>query len=262
MSPIKVVVHGAAGRMGQEIIAGLGRQPDMQVVGGVDLKADKAAIALMTGATIPFSSNLESILDSTKPNVVVDFSLAKATVPAVRTATTKGVNVVVGTTGLTAGDLDEIKKAAEANKTGVVVAPNFALGAVLMIHLAKIAAKYMDYAEIIELHHDQKADSPSGTALSTAKAMVQSRGKAFSRAVGTGSQVSRGLEEGGVTLHSVRLPGLMAHQEVIFGASGQTLSIRHDTINRECYLPGIIIAVKEVGKHKGLIYGLDSLLNL
>jgi 4-hydroxy-tetrahydrodipicolinate reductase len=262
LSPIKVVVHGAAGRMGQEIINGLCREPGIEVVGGVDAKVDKDTITLPTGGVIPFSSSLDSILTSTKPNVVVDFSLARATVPAVRAATAKGVNMVIGTTGLSNDDVEEIRKQAETHKTGVVVAPNFALGAVLMVHLAKIVAKYMDYAEIIELHHHQKADSPSGTALLTAKAMAQSRGKPFSRAVGQGPAVSRGQEESGVTLHSVRLPGLMAHQEVIFGASGQTLSIRHDTINRECYLPGIIIAVKEVGKHQGLIYGLDNLLNL
>jgi len=262
LSPIKVVVHGAAGRMGQEITAGLCREPGIQVVGAVDVTADKDNMPLPSGGAVPFSSNLETMLDLTHPNVVVDFSLAKATVPAVRVATGKHVNVVVGTTGLSADDIEEIRKQADAHKTGVVVAPNFALGAVLMIHLSKIVAKYMDYAEIIELHHHQKADSPSGTALSTAKAMVQSRGRPFSRATGQGPAVSRGQEEGGVTLHSVRLPGLMAHQEVLFGASGQTLSIRHDTINRECYLPGVIIAIKEVGKHKGLVYGLDSLLNL
>jgi 4-hydroxy-tetrahydrodipicolinate reductase len=259
---IRVVVHGAAGRMGQEIINGLSREPDIQVVGAVDIKVEKDSISLPNNSIIPFSSNLEAIITSTNPNVVVDFSLAKATLPAVRTATAKNVNVVVGTTGLSTTDLEEIGKSADAHKVGVVVAPNFALGAVLMMHLAKIAAKYMDYAEIIELHHHLKADAPSGTAQLTAKSMVQSRGKPFSRATGQGPAISRGQELDGVSIHSVRLPGFMAHQEVIFGTAGQTLTIRHDTINRECYLPGIIIAVKEVSKHKGLVYGLDTLLNL
>jgi 4-hydroxy-tetrahydrodipicolinate reductase len=120
----------------------------------------------------------------------------------------------------------------------------------------------MDYAEIIELHHHLKADAPSGTANSTARAMVQSRGKPFSRPAGQGPAASRGQDADGVAIHSVRLPGLMAHQEILLGAAGQTLSIRHDTINRECYLPGVILAVKEVGKRPGFTYGLDTLLGL
>ena len=262
LSVIRVVVHGAAGRMGQEIANGLSRDPALQVVGAVDVKADRATYSLTNGSTVPFSSDLVGILDSTRPQVVVDFSIAKATLPAARIALDRRVNMVIGTTGLNPADVEEIRSLSESNSTGVVLASNFALGAVLMIHLSRIAAKYMDFAEIIELHHNQKADAPSGTALTTARAMVDSRGKPFDRAAGQGMMLSRGQEEGGVTLHSVRLPGLMAHQEVLFGASGQTLSIRHDTINRECYLPGISIAVKQVGAHKGLVQGLDRLLGL
>ncbi len=143
-----------------------------------------------------------------------------------------------------------------------MVAPNFALGAVIMMHLAKIAGKYFDYAEIIELHHHLKADAPSGTALSTAGAMAKARGKPFQLPQQKKSLASRGEQVEGVTLHSVRLPGLMAHQEVILGAPGQTLSIRHDTINRECYMPGVILAIKQVVQRKGLTYGLDVLLGL
>ena len=132
-----------------------------------------------------------------------------------------------------------------------------------MIHLAKVAAKYLDYAEIIELHHHRKADAPSGTALFTAKAMAAARGKPFSRPPERNkTSYSRGEQVEGVTIHSVRLPGLLAHQEVILGGPGQTLSIRHDTISRECYMPGIILAIKEVVKRKGLVYGLDTLLGL
>jgi 4-hydroxy-tetrahydrodipicolinate reductase len=168
---------------------------------------------------------------------------------------------VIGTTGLTKEDLNEIDRLATAHKVGAVVAPNFALGAVLMIHLAKIAAKYLDYAEIIELHHHLKADAPSGTALATARAMAVARGKPFLQPTGKATE-SRGQQVEGATIHSVRLPGLMAHQEVILGGPGQTVSIRHDTINRECYMPGVMLAIKEVVKHRGLIYGLDTLLGL
>ena len=131
-----------------------------------------------------------------------------------------------------------------------------------MVHLAKIAAKYLDYAEIIELHHEQKADAPSGTALATARAMAAVRDKPFCRPKEGKTSASRGEQVEGVTIHSVRLPGLLAHQEVMLGGPGQTLSIRHDTISRECYMLGIMLAIKEVVKHKGLIYGLDTLLGL
>ena len=144
-----------------------------------------------------------------------------------------------------------------------MVAPNFTIGAVLMIHLAKIAARYFDYAEIIELHHHMKADAPSGTALSTARAMVEARGEPFQSPQQKAETLpSRGEMVDGITLHSVRLPGLMAHQEVLLGGPGQTLIIRHDTIGRECYMPGVILAVKEVVNRKGLVYGLDTLLDL
>ncbi len=260
---IKVVVNGALGKMGREVINALSREPDMQIVGAVELQVDKNSLALPNGPVVPFSSNLEQIIADTKPQVLVDFTRAQAAMAAARIATQKGVNLIIGTTGLTPEDIKEIEGMAKAGKVGAVVAPNFALGAVLMIHLAKVAAKYFDYAEIIELHHHLKADAPSGTALSTARAMVKARGKAFSypSAQKTPSE-SRGEQLDGITIHSVRLPGLMAHQEVLLGTSGQTLSIRHDTISRECYMPGVILAVKEVVKRQGLVYGLDALLGL
>ena len=264
MKPIRVAVNGASGRMGQTVVDALCREPDMQIVGAVDIKAAEDSLSLPDGSgTVPFSKNLDYILTACQPEVLVDFSTAQATMPAVRTTTEREVNLVIGTTGLTADDISEIDRLAQAHRVGVVVAPNFALGAVLMMHLAKIAGKYLDHAEIIELHHDRKADAPSGTALSTAKAMAQARGKPFlPPAVQGEAKASRGQTVEGINIHSVRLPGLMAHQEVMLGGPGQTLSIRHDTISRECYMPGVMLAIKEVGKHKGLIYGLDNLLGL
>ncbi|MDD4876330.1 MAG: 4-hydroxy-tetrahydrodipicolinate reductase, partial [Dehalococcoidales bacterium] len=189
---------------------------------------------------------------------------AQATIPAVRLAAKQGVNLVKGTTGLTSDDINEIDQLTQTHKVGAVVAPNFALGAVILMHLAKIAAKYMDYAEIIELHHDRKVDAPSGTALSTAKIMAAARDKPFKRPPVEKDNVlpSRGEEVEGINIHSVRLPGLMAHQEVLLGGLGQTLSIRHDAINRECFVPGVILAIKDVIKRQGLVYGLDTLLGL
>jgi len=264
MEPVKVVVYGASGRVGQEVVKAVCHEPEMQMVGAVDLKVSEDYLTLPDGSgTVPFSANLDSILSSCQPDVVVDFTIAKATMPAVRTAAEHGVNMIIGTTGLTADDIGEIERLAAARKIGVVVAPNFALGAVLMIHLARIAAKFFDYAEIIELHHERKVDAPSGTAIFTARAMADARGKPFLQPSGQGeAQVSRGQPVEGVAIHSVRLPGLMAHQEVILGGQGQTLSIRHDTIGRECYMPGVILAIKEVVKRQGLIYGLDNLLGL
>jgi 4-hydroxy-tetrahydrodipicolinate reductase len=206
------------------------------------------------------------MIKSCEPDVMVDFSIAKASMPAIRTAAKNNVNLVIGTTGFTAPELDEMKMLAEANEIGIVAAPNFALGAVLMMHLAKIAGQFMDHAEIIELHHDKKLDAPSGTALLTARAMAEARGKPFLQPAVQDTKlappVSRGQGVEAIHIHSVRLPGLMAHQEVIFGAAGQTLSIRHDTINRECYMPGVILAIKAVVKQKGFTYGLDKLLGL
>ncbi len=264
MKPIKVVVQGASGRMGREIVNALCREPEMQLVGAVELQVKEDSLPLPDkSGTLPFSSNLDHILTSCQPDVLVDFTIAQATMPAVRTAVKRGVNLVIGTTGLTAEELSEIARLATAHKVGAVVAPNFALGAVLMIHLAKIAAKYLDYAEIIELHHPLKADAPSGTALSTAKIMAAARGKPFCQPPEPKKpSASRGEQIEGVTIHSVRLLGLLAHQEVLLGGPGQTLSIRHDTISRECFMPGIMLAIKEVVKRQGLVYGLDALLGL
>ena len=263
MRPVRVVVQGALGRMGREVVNAICRQDGMQVVGAVDLKATGDNLPLPDGSgSVPISSDLERIIIDCQPDVLVDFTIAQATMPAVRIAVSKGVNLVIGSTGLTKAEINDIDRLSQANQVGAVVAPNFALGAVLMMHLAKIAAKYLDYAEIIELHHHLKADSPSGTALSTAQAMAAAKGKPFLAVEQNKAYASRGEQVEGITIHSVRLPGLLAHQEVILGGPGQTLSIRHDTISRECFMPGVIMAVKKVAEQKGLVYGLDTLLGL
>ncbi len=266
MKPIKAVVYGASGKMGREIIRALCPEPEINVVGAVEKEvAEEFYLPLPDGCetALPFSSDLEYIITKCQPDVLVDFTIAQATMPAVRVATKLGVNLVIGTTGLTPDDLSEIERLAEAHKVGAVVASNFALGAMLMVHLARVAAKYFDYAEIIELHHPYKVDAPSGTAIATARAMALVRGKPFSRPPEQDeSTPSRGEQVEGISIHSVRLPGLLAHQEVILGTAGQTLRVRHDTIGRECYMPGIILAIKEVVRRQGLVYGLDTLLGL
>jgi len=262
---IKVVIHGVLGRVGQEVLRAVCTNAEMQAVGAVDIKAKGKRLALPGGASeIPLSDDIDSILSSTNPDVMVDFTLYQAAMPAIRTAVKKNVNLVIGTTGFSQQDIDEIEKLCHVNKIGAVVASNFAIGAILMIHLAKIASKYFDYAEIIEKHHEKKADAPSGTALSTAKAMVQARGNGFTMPPLEKETLSgtRGGQIDGISIHSVRMPGYVANQDVIFGALGQTLKISHETISREAFMPGVIMAVKHVNENKGLIVGLENMLGL
>jgi 4-hydroxy-tetrahydrodipicolinate reductase len=260
MDTINVLVHGAAGKVGQEIISTLGTEPGLRLVGAVDIKADQAYLELPGKAgKVPYATSLDSLLTSIKPDVIVDFTVSKAAMPAIRLAASRHVNLVIGTTGFTADEISEMDSLAQKYQVGMVLAPNYALGAVLMMHLAAIAARYFNYAEIIELHHETKIDAPSGTALSTAKAMASARDKGFLVPQGKPS-AARGQQVDGVTIHSVRLPGLLAHQEVLFGGPGQTLSIRHDTINRQCFMPGVMLAIREVVNRKGLTFGLDKLL--
>ncbi|MFH0846998.1 MAG: 4-hydroxy-tetrahydrodipicolinate reductase [Chloroflexota bacterium] len=263
MPKLKVVVNGAAGKMGQVVMSTLARESDLQVVGGVDIKIPGSTFTLPGNAgTVPLSTNLDSLLNQVKPDVMCDFTVASAVLASARTATKHKVNLVIGTTGLKNEDVTEIGRLAQAAGVGAMVAPNFALGAVLMMHLSKFCAKYFDYAEIIELHHEQKLDAPSGTALVTAREMAKARGKPFLRPAEKESWPSRGELVEGINVHSVRLQGYVAHQEVIFGGLGQTLTIRHDTTGRDSFLPGIMLAVREIPKRKGLVYGLDALLGL
>lgn len=261
---IKVIVHGAMGKMGKEVVSAVCRDPETQLVGAVDINLTQDFLVLPDGTNkVPLSSNLEAVIAARKPQVMVDFSLAKAAMPAIRTAANHKVHIVSGTTGLNPADAAEMEKLAAANQIGIIWASNFALGAVMMMHLAKMAAPYFDYAEITELHHHLKADAPSGTALTTAREMAKKRGKAFNiPSEKDAGFKSRGESVEGVAIHSVRLPGLNAHQEVLFGAAGQTLSIRHDAINRECYMPGVLLAVKAVLKRPGFTSGLAPILGL
>jgi 4-hydroxy-tetrahydrodipicolinate reductase len=265
MEPITVLVHGALGKMGREVVAAISRTPELELVGAVDIKATQEQLTLPDGSKkVPLSSNLSSLIETCHPKVLLDFTIAEAAISAARIALKRGINVVIGTSGLSDENLKEIAQLSEANKVGAVVAPNFTIGAAVLLNAVKAAAKLFDYVDIIEMHHHEKVDAPSGTALATAKAMLQSRGKPFlySKTKKETLSGTRGGEVDGVAIHSVRLPGFVASQEVVFGGQGQTLSFRHDTIGRECYVPGVILAIKEVVKRQGLVFGLDTLLNL
>ncbi|MBM3945080.1 MAG: 4-hydroxy-tetrahydrodipicolinate reductase, partial [SAR202 cluster bacterium] len=196
--------------------------------------------------------------------VVVDFSSAEGAMAAIRTATKKRINVVIGTTGLKESDLAEAKKLAESNKVGVFIAPNFAVGAVLLMHLARIAGKHFDYADLVETHHEMKIDAPSGTALAIARAAAEGRDRPFltNKAEKETLPGTRGGTLHGVSVHSARMPGRVAHHELVFGGLGQTLSIRHDSISRESFMPGVVAAVKYIVAHPGLTVGLEKVLGL
>ena len=265
MEPVRVVVNGALGKMGREVTRAVVHEPGLKVVGFVEKEVTQQYLSVAdTLELVPFSSDLASLLKSCHPDVLVDFTNAEVSIAAARVAAKEKVNLVIGTTGLSEENLAEIERLCQANGVGAVVAPNFSLGAVLLMHLAEIAARFFDNAEIIEMHHDKKLDAPSGTAIATAKAMLQAHGKPFIYPKAEKETISntRGGQMDGIAIHSLRLPGFMAGQEVIFSGMGQTLSLRHDTISRESYMPGVILAIKEVTNRKGLTYGLDALLNL
>ncbi len=260
---IRVVVSGT-GNMGREVLAAVARAPDMEPVGVIEKFAQGDAIDLPGGGSVPLSAGPPALLDRAKPDAIIDFTNAEWTPHVARAALERGVRLVIGTTGLPDRWLKELEKACRERGVGAVVAPNFAVGAVLMIHMAKIAARFFDAAEVIELHHDKKVDAPSGTALTTAREMLEARGKPFERNVPDREPLpgARSAETGGITIHSVRLPGLVAHQEVIFGGQGQTLSIRHDTTGRDSFMPGVLLATREVIKRRELVLGLEALFGL
>ena len=265
MSQIRVAVNGALGKMGQQVVSAVAADPDLILTCASDIRAEKGNVSVQGyDSKVPLYPDLATLIEMHHPEVVVDFTVAGAALSSARLALKNGSHLVMGTTGLKEADLREIGDLAEKYKKGVVVAPNFAIGAVIMMHLARIAAKYFDNAEIIEMHHDRKADAPSGTALATVDAMIEGRGRPFQyhHTEKETLKGTRGGQKDGVAIHSVRLPGLVASQEVIFGALGQTLTLRHDTFGRESYMPGVLLAIKEVVKLQGLVIGLNSLLQL
>jgi 4-hydroxy-tetrahydrodipicolinate reductase len=246
---IKVGVLGARGRMGSETVRAVMAAPDTKVVAEID-----------------YDDSLQALLDG-GAEVAVDFTHPDAVLDNVRYCVEHGVHAVVGTSGLGTAQLDDIRSWLENRPdTGVLVVPNFAIGAVLSMRFAELAARFFDSVEIIELHHPKKADAPSGTAARTAQVIADARAKAGLDAPpdATAKQLdgARGAEVGGIRVHSVRMSGLVAHQEVLLGTEGETLTIRHDSLDRQSFMPGVLAAVRAVVDRPGLTVGLDAVLGI
>lgn len=258
---LRVGVLGAGGRMGRAVCAAVRADADLELVAAVDPAHVGALVEGIVVGSDPGD------LASAGAEVAVDFTVAASCAANATWCAGNGVHAVVGTTGFAPGVVDELRRRFEAGRANCVMAPNFAIGAVLMMRFAELAAPWFDTAEIVELHHDGKLDAPSGTALLTARRMSAARrgnvpadpaDPAASAQLG-----ARGVEAApGVQVHSVRLRGLVAHQEVLLGTAGQVLTIRHDSLDRSSFMAGVLLAVKEVPGRRGFTLGLDSLLGL
>jgi len=245
MADLRVAVMGAAGNMGGTVCGAVLAASDLRLVARVDPVYRPTPEPEQHGPGPRFAA-VASALEAAQPDVAVDFTRPEAALGNALACLAAGVAVVIGTTGFAADGLERLRTAAQENQTAAFVAPNFALGAVLMMQFAQQAARHLEHCEIVELHHERKLDAPSGTAART------------------GELVEAVWQETGrdkrVPIHSVRLPGLVAHQEVIFGGVGQTLTIRHDSLSRESFMPGVLLAIRRVSALQGLVVGLENLL--
>ena len=245
MKNIRVLVNGAKGRMGQEVVKAVTAAADLELVDQTDLGDD-----------------LIARIKASQAQAVVDFTTAAVAFENTRKILEAGVHPVVGTSGLLAEQVAELQQLAKDKDIGGLIAPNFAIGAVLLMKYAQDAAKYLPDVEVIELHHNRKTDAPSGTAVKTAQLIAEAR-QEIPKALVEETELfegARGSEVHGVRVHSLRLPGLVAHQEVIFGGTGETLTIRHDSIHRESFMPGVCLACRKVIGTQQLFYGLEHLL--
>jgi 4-hydroxy-tetrahydrodipicolinate reductase len=253
---IRVGVFGAGGRMGSTVCGAVSAAPDMELVAAVD----PAYAGAESGPVLAAEAHQ---LEVAGAEVAVDFTVLGAARENLRWCAAHGVHAVVGTTGFAEEELAELATLFENSAANAVIVPNFAIGAVLMMRFAEMAAPYFDTAEIIELHHDRKIDAPSGTAALTAQRMgVASKDWASDPTTTVVAEGARGGLVDGIRVHSVRMRGMVAHQEVLLGTTGQTLSIRHDSYDRDSFMPGVLLAVRKIADTPGLTVGLDSLLGL
>ena len=273
---IPVLVSGALGRMGREVINSVLTSPDCELVAAIDLNKKNNGINIsdilnLKSCDVFVSNDFEGTLCSISQNyrnenikpVLVDFTHPNSVFENTRSAIAYGIYPVVGTTGLTPSQINDLSIFAQKASIGCAIIPNFSVGMVLLQQAASVAAKFYDNIELIEMHHNQKADSPSGTCIKTAE-MIEEYPKKFNESLIKESEslkgVRGGFRESGLNIHSVRLPGLLAHQVVIMGSPGETYTIKHDTIDRKAYMPGVIQAIKQIGNYKSLVYGLEKLI--
>jgi len=271
-SPIPVVVNGALGQMGREVIKAVSQAEDMMLVGAVDLNPeylgqDIGEIIGIGPLEVPVLNDLQSVLvlatQEKVQGVMVDFTHPDSVYENTRSAIAYGVRPVIGTTGLSDQQLKDLSEFAEKASTGTLIIPNFSIGMVLLQQAAITASKHFDHVEIIELHHDRKADAPSGTAIKTAQ-MLAEMNKSFNPPKVESKETMEGARgataDSNIPIHSIRLPGLIAHQEVLFGAPGQLYTLRHDTSDRYCYMPGVLLSIRKVTELTSLVYGLEKIL--
>ena len=275
---IPVVVTGALGRMGAEVIRAVHAAPDCHLVGAVDNTPGKEGhdvgeLLGLSALDVAVTADLEGCLCSAsqavrdagpgKGAVMVDFTHPSVVYANTRAAIAYGVHPVIGTTGLSPAQLDDLQTFSDKASIGGAVIPNFSVGMVLLQQAAAAAARFYDHAELTELHHNRKADAPSGTCIKTAE-LMEELGKQFNASEVDEHESLAGSRGGqrpsGLRLHSLRLPGLVAHQEVMFGSPGETYTLRHDTIDRAAYMPGVLLCVRKVRQLQALVYGLERLL--
>lgn len=248
---IKVAVCGAMGKMGKEVCQAVLDCPDTELVAKIDIASDE------------MYHHIEDANRVVDIDVLVDFTQPKSIFENAKYCLNNGIKIVIGTTGLKDEEIEFLKKLSQEKNTGCLIAPNFSTGAVLMMMFARQAAKYFDNAEIIELHHNQKKDAPSGTAIKTAAMMAEVKND-FTKNNCPETETIEGARGGNsysnIHIHSVRMPGYIASQEVIFGSSGQIMTIRHDSMDRKCYMQGVLLAVKHVAEKNDFVYGLDNIM--
>ena len=264
-APIRVLVSGAWGQMGRIVVSTVLAEPDLLLVGAVDPAGGGHALTEIdphAPAELLVGRQLGATIEETQPEVMVDFTLPAVAKDNLETALKAGVACVVGTTGLTPTDLQMLDRMCRRRETPCFVAPNFSLGANLMMQFATQAAPRYDYVEIIERHHEHKADAPSGTALRTAELIAAARSHPVENPPTTLERVpgARGGEAENIHVHAVRLPGYVANQEVVFGGRGEVLKIEHVTTGRECFMPGVLLAIRKVRELEGLVVGLEQLM--
>lgn len=262
---IRVAVSGYKGKMGHEVVKTVLREADFELVAVLDKNPSEKNINELTEFSeldVPVYAELDKLLNEVNPEVVVDFTMPSVAYSNTKQIIQHGARAVVGTTGFTLEQIKELQTLSSEKKVGSLIAPNFAVGAVLMMQFAEKAAEYFPNVEIIELHHDKKLDAPSGTAVKTAEMMAKTREKIKQGANGEVESIqgARGADYEGMRIHSVRLPGLVAHQEVIFGDVGQGLTIRHDSYDRISFMSGVALAIRKTAEYDTLIYGLENIL--